>query len=77
VAAAGPIRTAVSASRTCRAPASASLYTATERMPRERRVRMTRQAISPRLATSTVPNKGVLPVEVPVREGVVMGVLTS
>src|SRR6478672_13293561 len=28
-------------------------------MPRARRVRMTRQAISPRLATSTVPNNGV------------------
>src|SRR6478736_3002545 len=53
------MRTATSASRTCRAPASASEYTATERIPRARRVRMTRQAISPRLATRTVPNRGV------------------
>src|ERR1700710_2125781 len=48
--------TATSASRVCSAPASASLCTATERMPRVRSVRMTRTAISPRLATRTVSN---------------------
>src|SRR6195952_2527890 len=48
--------TATSASRVCSAPASASLYTATERMPISRRVRITRTAISPRFATSTVSN---------------------
>src|SRR5690348_6316916 len=32
-----------------------------ERIPRRRRVRMTRQAISPRFATSTVLNTGTLP----------------
>src|SRR6478752_5561307 len=32
-------------------------------MPRARRVRITRQAISPRLATRTVPNSGPLGVE--------------
>ncbi len=46
-------RTAVSASRTCRAPASASEYTATVEMPSSRQVRKIRQAISPRLATSS------------------------
>ncbi|SHX12403.1 Uncharacterised protein [Mycobacteroides abscessus subsp. abscessus] len=46
--------TATSASSTCRAPASASLNTATERIPMARNVRMTRTAISPRLATRTV-----------------------
>src|SRR3954453_484893 len=48
--------TATSASRVCSAPASASLCTATERMPSLRNVRMTRTAISPRLATRTVSN---------------------
>src|ERR1700712_2426046 len=48
--------TATSASRVCSAPASASLYTATDRMPIARSVRITRTAISPRLATSTVEN---------------------
>src|SRR6476620_5269056 len=48
--------TATSASRVCRAPASASLCTATERMPISRSVRITRTAISPRLATRTVSN---------------------
>src|SRR3954469_10479039 len=48
--------TATSASRVGSAPASASLCTATERMPSVRRVRMTRTAISPRLATRTVSN---------------------
>src|SRR5690606_17593075 len=57
--------TAASASATCRACASASLNTATERMPIRRRVLITRTAISPRLATSTVskvPVPGVVPV---------------
>src|SRR3954470_17700940 len=48
--------TATSASRVCSAPASASLCTATERMPISRSVRITRTAISPRLATRTVSN---------------------
>src|SRR3954466_9686210 len=48
------MRTATSASATWRAPASASLNTATERIPMARNVRMTRTAISPRLATRTV-----------------------
>ena len=45
------MRTASSASRTCSASASASEYTATVAMPSRLQVRMTRQAISPRLAT--------------------------
>ncbi len=48
------MRTATSASATWRAPASASLNTATERIPMARNVRITRTAISPRLATRTV-----------------------
>ena len=43
------------ASATCCDAASGSEYTATERSPRRRAVRITRQAISPRLATSTLP----------------------
>src|SRR5687768_4396938 len=50
------IGTATSASRVCSAPASASLCTATERMPISRSVRITRTAISPRFATRTVSN---------------------
>src|SRR3954471_21859944 len=46
--------TATSASATWRAPASASLNTATERIPIARSVWMTLTAISPRLATRTV-----------------------
>src|ERR1700754_804419 len=46
--------TATSASATWRAPASASLNTATDRIPIARSVRMTRTAISPRLAIRTV-----------------------
>src|SRR5690606_25378999 len=42
---------ATSACRTCCAVASASEYTATVAMPRRRQLRITRQAISPRLAT--------------------------
>ncbi len=41
---------ASSACWTCRARESASEYTATVLMPRRLQVRMTRQAISPRLA---------------------------
>ena len=41
---------ASSASRTCKAPASASEYIATLAIPKRRAVRMTRQAISPLLA---------------------------
>src|SRR5690606_16570653 len=44
------MHTASSASSTCSAPASASEYTATVAMPMRRAVRITRQAISPRLA---------------------------
>src|SRR3712207_3470680 len=66
--------TATSASRTCRAPASASLYTATERMPIARSVRMTRTAISPRLATRTVSNTAQHP-RPGVRSGSLAGAL--
>src|SRR5262245_17258437 len=45
-------RTASSARRTNGAPESGSAYTATVAMPRSCAVRMTRAAISPRLATS-------------------------
>ena len=45
------VRSASSASRTWRAVASASEYTAIVRIPRRRAVRKMRQAISPRLAT--------------------------
>src|SRR6185437_7487760 len=45
------MRIASSASRTCRAEASASEYTAMVRMPMRRAVRKMRHAISPRLAT--------------------------
>ncbi len=51
-----------SASRTCLAPASASECTATERTPSRRRVRITRQAISARFATRTLPNTWAAPV---------------
>src|SRR3984893_12390446 len=49
--------TATSASLTWRALASASLNTATERIPMVRSVRMTRTAISPRLAIRTVSKR--------------------
>src|SRR5258708_4057657 len=45
--------TAWPASRTCRAPRSQSEYTATVGIPSSRHARMTRTAISPRLATRT------------------------
>ena len=51
---AGPMHTVSSLCATCCAMASTSEWTETVRMPRERAVRITRQAISPRLATSTV-----------------------
>ena len=50
--------TASSASRTCRAFASASEWTATVRIPSRRAVRMTRQAISPRFAMRILVNIG-------------------
>src|ERR1700694_5381028 len=53
---AGPISTDSSASRTNAAERSASLCTATVRIPRSRQPRMIRRAISPRLATSTFSN---------------------
>src|SRR5438552_16384195 len=51
--------------RTCGAARSASEYTATVSIPSSRQVRMTRTAISPRLATSTFlmgrgPGPGVM-----------------
>src|SRR5262249_37942972 len=55
---AGPITTASSASRTCRASASASESTATVAIPMRRAVRITRQAISPRLAIRILRNIG-------------------
>src|SRR5512133_2213687 len=53
------MQTAVSAMRTCSAPRSASEYTATVRRPSRRAVRMTRQAISPRLAIRMLSSMGV------------------
>ena len=50
--AAGPRRTATSASRTCGAAASASEYPATVLWPRSRAVRRMRTAISPRWPSS-------------------------
>src|SRR5262249_39685910 len=47
-----------SASRTCRLSRSASLNTATVAMSSSRQARITRNAISPRLAISTFLNKG-------------------
>src|SRR6266571_4608873 len=47
---------ASSASLTCSASRSAAEYTATVRTPSRRAVRITRQAISPRLATRSLPN---------------------
>ena len=51
-----PIRTASSAACTWGASQSASEATAIVRMPSRRQVRMTRRAISPRLATRTDAN---------------------
>src|SRR5437763_14810703 len=55
------MRCASSARRTCRASRSASEYTATVWIPSRRAVRMTRQAISPRLAISSLANTSALP----------------
>src|SRR4051812_15031434 len=51
------MHTASSAKRTCSAPASTAEWTATERMPSMRHARMTRMAISPRLAMRIFENK--------------------
>jgi len=53
---AGPIRAASSAMRTCSEVRSASEYTATLAIPISRRVRITRTAISPRLAIRILRN---------------------
>src|SRR6266550_2446002 len=53
------MRRASSASLTWRALRSASEYTATVRTPSSRAVRITRHAISPRLAIRTLPNTSV------------------
>src|SRR3954468_13392710 len=55
------MRSASSASLTCRASRSASEYTATVRMPMRFAVRITRQAISPRLAIRILRNTLALP----------------
>ena len=52
------MHTASSAKRTCSASASASEWTATVRMPSSRQARMTRRAISPRLAMRIFLNIG-------------------
>ena len=52
------MQTLASAMATCSESASASEYTATERRPRAFRLRMTRQAMAPRLAIKTVSNMG-------------------
>ena len=77
--------TASSQACTCLASASASEYTATVRIAMRLAVAATRQAISPRFATRTVPNNGwpdagvasAEVVAVEVNEGVVMCRLTS
>src|SRR6185436_18480996 len=53
---AGPMQTSSSANRTCSDSRSASEYTATVWMPSSRQARMTRSAISPRLAIKTFLN---------------------
>src|SRR5437867_11400959 len=50
------MHTARSASRVCSVPASAVEYTATASIPSSCSARMTRTAISPRVATRTRPN---------------------
>src|SRR5215213_3542292 len=50
------MHTSSSAKRTCRLSRSASEYTATVRIPSSRQARMTRRAISPRLAINTFRN---------------------
>src|SRR5262245_61481958 len=58
--AAGPTATLSSASPTCGVSLSASEYTATVAIPSFSHVRMTRRAISPRLAMRTFLNMGRL-----------------
>src|SRR3954470_17548462 len=53
---AGPMQTSSSAKRTCSDSRSASEYTATVAIPSSRQARMTRSAISPRLAIKTFLN---------------------
>src|SRR5215210_3919070 len=53
---AGPMQTSSSAKRTCSDSRSASEYTATVCTPSSRQARMTRSAISPRLAIRTFLN---------------------
>src|SRR4051794_11469526 len=53
---AGPMQTSSSAKRTCSDSRSASEYTATVSTPSSRQARMTRSAISPRLAIRTFLN---------------------
>src|SRR5215212_4285970 len=55
---AGPMQTSSSAKRTCSDSRSASEYTATVCTPSSRHARMTRSAISPRLAMRTFLNTG-------------------
>jgi hypothetical protein len=52
----GPMHTASSAKRTCSESESAVECTATVEMPSSRQARMTRNAISPRLAMRTFLN---------------------
>src|SRR5690348_6970004 len=55
-AAGGPMQTFSSAKRTCSASVSAVECTATDRRPKSLQARITRSAISPRLAISTLLN---------------------
>ncbi len=57
--------TASSAMRTCNASSSASEWTATVAIPMRRAVRMTRHAISPRLAISILENTRAAPALAP------------
>src|SRR6476646_2460426 len=59
----GPMQTSSSANRTWSDSRSASEYTATVSRPSSRQARMTRSAISPRLAMSTFLNMGGARVE--------------
>src|SRR4051794_3786757 len=66
-AAGGPMQTFSSAKRTCSESVSAVEWTATERRPMSRQARITRSAISPRLAIrtflNTVASSGLLDAE--------------
>src|SRR3954470_3116454 len=57
---AGPMHTSSSANRTCSDSRSASEYTATVWMPSSRQARITRSAISPRLAIRIFLNNGLV-----------------